>query len=201
MNNRLEQFIRSNRDAFDSDEPGKQVWEKVQGRLKPGASKAKLVSMQRLRWLAAAAIVLMLGAATFLYLNKRTTSPEVATTNPTTDTNQNAATDIIGEINPAYAKEVYHFTQLIELKQSELKKIAKEEPELYRKFISDINKLDSSYTSLKNELPANPNREQLLEAMIENLQLQTDLLNQQLQIIQQIRKSKNKNNESNNKSI
>lgn len=96
---------------------------------------------------------------------------------------------MLNEINPAYAKEVYHFTQLIELKQSELKQIEKDNPVLYKQFLGDINKLDSSYNSLKQQLPANPNREQLLEAMISNLQLQMDLLNQQLQIIQQIRKS------------
>jgi len=39
-------------------------------------------------------------------------------------------------------------------------------------------------------LPSNPNREQLLEAMIQNLKLQTELLNQQLLIIQKIKQAK-----------
>ena len=68
---------------------------------------------------------------------------------------------------------------------------------MYKQFLGDMNKLDSSYNTLKNELPVNPNREQLLEAMIQNLRLQTELLNQQLFIIKQIKQSKSKTNEKN----
>jgi len=39
-------------------------------------------------------------------------------------------------------------------------------------------------------LPVNPNKEELLQAMIYNLQLQIDLLNQQLNIIQKIKQAK-----------
>jgi len=46
------------------------------------------------------------------------------------------------------------------------------------------------YHSLQKELPKNSNREQVLEAMIQNLQLQIGLLNHQLDIIKQINHSK-----------
>jgi hypothetical protein len=49
---------------------------------------------------------------------------------------------------------------------------------------------------LKLKLPANPNRELLLEAMLQNLQLQSELLNRQLLIIKEI-KQKNKQYEKN----
>jgi CHASE3 domain sensor protein len=114
---------------------------------------------------------------------------------------QPVADPMLKDIDPTYAKEVYHFTQLIELKQSELKQLEKDNPALYKRFLGDINKLDSSYKVLKNELPTNVNREQLLEAMIQNLKLQTELLNQQLQIIQQIKQSKSGSDESNSKSL
>jgi hypothetical protein len=104
-------------------------------------------------------------------------------------------------LNPSYAQEVFHFTQLIELKQNELKQIEKEHPELYHQFVRDINKLDSSYQALKMELPRNANRELLLEAMIQNLKLQSDLLNQQLFIIKKINESNSKSNDNNTKSI
>jgi len=62
---------------------------------------------------------------------------------------------------------------------------------LYRQFAKDINQLDSAYRVLKITLTTNPNQEMLLEAMIRNLQFQSDLLNRQLLIIQEI-KQKNK---------
>ncbi len=194
MSNRLEDFVNSNRDAFDNEAPTDQVWNSIQGRLNPGLATqpaAKVVRLGWIKWAAAAAVILVTG--TILFIRNEGKKPaetaSIAQTPvqpPAISSNDSA---LLNEINPAYAKEVYHFTQLIELKQSELKQIEKDNPVLYKQFLGDINKLDSSYNSLKQQLPANPNREQLLEAMISNLQLQMDLLNQQLQIIQQIRKS------------
>jgi hypothetical protein len=43
---------------------------------------------------------------------------------------------------------------------------------------------------LRSTLNANPNTEQLLQAMISNLQMQIELLNQQLTIIQKVKQPK-----------
>lgn len=87
-------------------------------------------------------------------------------------------------------EEMYHYARLVEIKHNQLKTIEKDEPLLYRQFASDVNKLDSVYHNLQSQLPKNPNREQLLEAMLQNLQLQMQLLNHQLDIIKQINHSK-----------
>jgi len=87
-------------------------------------------------------------------------------------------------------EEMVHYARLVELKHKELKVIEKDEPLLYRQFASDVNKLDSVYHGLQQQLPKNPNKEQLLEAMLQNLQLQMGLLNHQLDIIKQINHSK-----------
>ena len=87
-------------------------------------------------------------------------------------------------------EEMYHYARIVELKHEELKSIEKDEPLLYKQFSSDVYKLDSVYHNLETQLPKNPNREQLLEAMLQNLQLQMGLLNHQLDIIKQINHSK-----------
>lgn len=192
MSSKLENFIRDHREEFDGEEPGAHVWKKLEQQLDPKVEK-KVYRMAIARWSAVAAITIVATLAVF-YFQGSPSKNDVAQNNGQTY-------DIIDAINPAYAKEVYHFTQLIELKQNELKKIEKEQPDLYKEFIGDITTLDSSYNALKKELPQNPNREQLLEAMIENLRLQTDLLNHQLLIIKKIKQEKNKSNESNSQSI
>jgi hypothetical protein len=210
MSNRLEDFIQDNREEFDGDEPAPQVWNKLEKQLKTSSQSkgGMVIRMNFLRWSAAAAILVLAGLGIFhLFSNKNDTKAivqNVSPVNPPANAGNNTNgtnNDILNDINPTYAKEVYHFTQLIELKQSELKQIEKDHPDLYKQFVSDINKLDSSYNGLKKELPVNPNREQLLEAMIQNLRLQTELLNQQLQIIQSIKQSKSNTNASNSKSI
>jgi hypothetical protein len=198
MSNRLEQFIRDNRESFDDVEPSPAIWKGVKDDLKPSASTSRLVWMNSRKLVAAAAVLVLILAAIFLFLNK---SPKNSEQQMAGNTNPTVAPDLLNEINPTYAKEVYHFTQLIELKQDELKQIGKDQPELYKQFVGDITRLDSSYNALKKELPANPNREQLLEAMIQNLQLQTELLNQQLFIIKKIKQSKQSSDGINSKSI
>ena len=60
---------------------------------------------------------------------------------------------IIEDIDPAYAAQVSQFTKTIEVKQLELKKIQAEQPQLYQEFSKDIERLDSSYNTLKTQLP------------------------------------------------
>jgi uncharacterized protein YqiB (DUF1249 family) len=88
-----------------------------------------------------------------------------------------------------------HYASVIEIKRSELKRIEKEEPQLYQEFSSEIRKMDENYQRLKNDLPASPNQEETVKAMIRNLQIQADVLNQQLEVIKQINKSKKENND------
>jgi len=198
MSNRLENFIQDNRDAFDSEEPRQQVWRDLQSKVAENHRDERVFHLGFLRWTAAAAVIIML-AGIFYYVGSDRGGNRVAGI----DKNSTGATpdQVLNEMNPTYAKEVYHFTQLIELKQSELKQIEKDHPELYQRFVKDINKLDSSYQALKTELPKNANRELLLEAMIQNLRLQTELLNQQLSIIKQLNQKNTKENESSSKSI
>jgi hypothetical protein len=94
------------------------------------------------------------------------------------------------ELDNTMDEEMYHYAKLVEIKHNQLKVIEKDEPLLYKQFASDVNRLDSVYHNLQSQLPKNPNREQLLEAMLQNLQLQMGLLNHQLDIIKQINHSK-----------
>jgi hypothetical protein len=126
----------------------------------------------------------------------QTPSPTVA--NPTSDSpalagirpGDNKDPKANQDLQSSVSEEMYHYAKLVEIRHKELKAIEKDEPLLYKQFALDVNKLDSVYRSLQEQLPTNPNREQLLEAMLQNLQLQMELLNHQLEIIKQINHSK-----------
>jgi hypothetical protein len=194
MSDRLEHFIRGNQDRLSEDAPSEKMWQKINSAINdPEQEKAQPTLFISLRKWAVAASMLGLVALTVFLINQR--NRERAETAWQAGPANNL--DIIRQIDPAYANEVNQFTRIIEVKQTEIKKIEKNYPELYRQFIGDINKLDSMYAILQKELPVNPNREQLLEAMIENLRLQTEVLNQQLTIIKKINESKTNSNENN----
>ncbi|HMH33435.1 MAG TPA: hypothetical protein VK543_10415 [Puia sp.] len=219
MSNHLEQFIKDHREEFDSEEPVKKVWDNIPQPAVPAkAQQTKVIRFQFLRWSVAAA-VLVLVAGGFWFFNRSDSKPASnnLVTAPVPSDNGKIVDSPIhqqvvvvpvdtassvksnpGPVNTNHeptaeddaAQELIHFAGLVEIKHRQLKKIEKDEPLLYRQFAGDVNKLDSVYHSLKRQLPKNPNREQLLEAMIQNLQLQMGLLNHQLDIIKQINHSK-----------
>jgi len=190
MSNNLKNFISDNRKAFDDEMPSDKVWENIEASF-TARKKQRVVLAPLYKWSMAAAAMLIIAAGIYFAANKKPETPAVAvTTEPD-----------INKLAPEYAGQMNQFVKMIDTKQEELKVIAKEQPELYQEFTTAINQLDSSYNSLKSQLSATPNREMLLEAMIQNLQLQLNVLNQQLNIINQIKESKKYNHEKNDKDI
>jgi len=220
MSSPLEKFILENREKFDTDSPDPRVWEMINERIDPSDSgkTTPVRSLPFKRWLSAAAAVVVLGVGAVLYysLHQNNSRPGVAETKPVKiEPSNNLPTRsehadtpaVIAKTDPGQKttiapadqdqssetgenKEMYYYAKLIELKHEELKTLEKDEPLLYRQFSGDVQKLDSVYHSLKTQLPNNSNREQVIEAMISNLQLQIGLLNKQLDIIKQIKHSK-----------
>ncbi|HQW83227.1 MAG TPA: hypothetical protein PK987_02135 [Ferruginibacter sp.] len=184
MSNKLKKFIWDNRKEFDNEMPSHKVWEHIEANLKP-LQKKKSVLKPLYKWSMAAAAVLVVTVASYFIMHKK----------PIQTTEVAAVDSVIIKLAPEYVPQMNQFVKMIDSKQQALKAIAKEQPELYKKFTSAINQLDSSYSTLKNQLSASPNREMLLEAMIQNLQLQLSVLNQQLNIINQIKKQKNDSHE------
>lgn len=179
MSNKLKNFISDNRKAFDDEMPSDKVWENIETSFTEKKKKKSLLA-PLYKWSMAAAAMLLIAGSIYFVANKKSVEPVVAVvTEPD-----------INKLAPEYAPQMKQFVKLIDTKQEELKTLAKEQPELYQEFTIAITQLDSSYNTLKNQLSATPNREMLLEAMIQNLQLQLNVLNQQLNIINQIKESK-----------
>jgi hypothetical protein len=179
---------------------------------------APVVRLYRAAWAVAAAVVLLIAGSVWFLSARRSqasnnpaiasgngqttqpTSPAAQTPAQTPDSGQSLAKstpDLKGttpdekaDINAEESEEMYHYAKLVEIKQKELKTIEKDEPLLYKQFSMDVNRLDSAYHGLQQQLTKNPNQEQILEAMLQNLQLQMGLLNHQLDIIKQINHSK-----------
>lgn len=179
MKERLESFVRDNKRDFDQFEVPADIWNKIQDQLdeknialNAGLKNERVVRVSFLLKIAASLVPLIIAALLFYQYQLKQSID-------------------LSNINPQLAKEQIHYTSLIEIKRAEIKRIEKEDPQLYEEFSSEIKKMDSSYQKLKNELPVSPNQEETVKAMIQNLQIQTELLNQQLQIIQQINQIKN----------
>jgi len=187
---KLEKFIDNNRDEFDGEIPADKVWENIELAMgKKGAKKFVIAPLYK--WSIAAGILIVISISIFFLKNNHKPDEVITAKNDTVDST-------IYTIAPEEAPQMVQFAKLIETKQEELKVYSREQPELYKKFTSDFNQLDSSYNTLKTRLSQTPNKEMLIEAMIQNLQLQLNVLNQQLNIINQIKNLKSNSNEKNN---
>lgn len=197
MKDKLKRYIRDNQEAFDTETPSDELWAKLSSKLdtafpaktldikteatvhkdyqKQGKHKP-FVLINFKNWRVAASITLILGSIWIGWqLNKRyavSEAPEIVLS------------------NPLYARQVSQYTQLIDTKRSELNKMVATNPELSKEFAMELMQLEQSYQNLKADLPKNPNQEIVIQAMLQNLQWQIDLLNQQLQIIQKFKNSK-----------
>jgi hypothetical protein len=178
MSKRFEDFIKKNREEFDEVEPSADLWSKIEQSLNlqeelPKKPETKTFSLAFVLQVAASVILIMgIGFGVYLQSQKGAKGIDFAA------------------INPEYAKQQLHYASLVETKLTELKSVAKTDPQLYKEFSAEIAKMDSTYKRLNNDLATSPNQERVLRAMIRNLQIQTEVLNQQLSVIEQFNQLK-----------
>jgi hypothetical protein len=186
MSKRLEDFVKRNREEFDDLEPSADLWARIEKHLPaevPVLTKreSKTFSLGFVLRVAATVVIVMgLGFAFYLRNTKKDNVD-------------------FASINPLYAQQKIQYTSLIETKRSKLKSIEKSDPQLYKEFSDEIAQMDSTYKQMNTDLVTSPNQERVLRAMIHNLKIQTEVLNKQLGIIEQMNEMKNeKDNDTKN---
>jgi hypothetical protein len=174
MKSKLEEFINDNREEFDEFEAPAAVWKNIESAINNKPKKAVYDRIIKVGFVLkiAATVLIVLSAGLLFWLKQVKPSTELA------------------DFDPALAKQQMHYASLIEGKRNEIKSIRNEEPYLYEEFSSEFKKMENSYKKLQKDLPNSPNPEETVKAMIRNLQIQTEVLSQQLNIIQQIKKVK-----------
>jgi len=177
MVDRLEKFITSHREELDDKNPRKELWQRIERELSTD-TKQRQISRSIIFWRAAAVILLLVSS--WLVFDK--------VNNKRVDGNSSA----IAELNPEFMEAENYYFSLINQKKEEILALG-EKYNLENNFLQDINMLDSMYTVLKQDLPRG-DREDLVDAMILNLQLRIEILNKQLSIIQSIENSERNEN-------
>jgi len=167
----LEDFIKNNRSEMDYFEPKNVVWEKIEQKL--ATKQPKLVPIHRL-WQVAAAVAILTGF--FMYEFNQSQEFEIAQNK----VEKNAE---LVEAERFYQREIQ--ARMVVLRQYDV-----QDEMLYEDFRSELAILDSAYKNLGDELLENTHQEQVVGAMVQNLQLRLELINQQLNIVQQIQQFK-----------
>jgi hypothetical protein len=155
MNDPLEEFVRQNRDAFDDKEPSEKVWTNINAsiRMKPGSIWDSLVI-----WRAAAVIFMVLCG--YLLIPKGPGKPVV----------QDGAKTEFDDVEAFYFKQISEKVEMIDEFQRS---------EGLNGFTHDFQQLEAMYMVLKEEIKTRPSQ-QVKDALVLNLLVRIDLLNQQL---------------------
>lgn len=175
MSDKIEKFILENKRELDILEPRAELWSAIEKNL--------ITQRKNKRWrlisIAASVVVLMAASFVAVQMNLLNKTKQFET-----------------NIFPQEQREAeFYYSSLIEVKRSELDKYRKEHPELCQEFTKQIHALDLLYSELKKEYLETPNKELVLSAMIENLQLQLQILSQQLEVINNVKQKKSMNYE------
>lgn len=155
MKQRLEDFIRRNRNAFDDQEPNNSVWKNI-ARSIPGSRRSLWDNVTI--WRAAA----MLFMAMSLYLLLQGDALRVG------DNKQ--ALNEFTEVETFYTQQISEKVQLIN---------SYELSEGLNGFTQDIHQLEAMYMVLKEQMQSSPSQK-VKDALVLNLLVRIDLLNQQL---------------------
>ncbi len=165
-NDRLEQFIAENRDAFDDMEPGVKVWSEIK---KQGG---RTISNNRWRTFgirAAAVIVIFISSYYFHdFMQRYRSNREVIAS----DRDANDSKDIYRELQEAK----YYYTSQIEETKSVVFDLINDNADLKNDINSELLDLDKVLAELKSDLKDNVDNEQVVAAMIQNYRLKLNIL-------------------------
>ncbi|WP_439881370.1 hypothetical protein ACSX1A_19845 [Pontibacter sp. MBLB2868] len=194
MKDKLKDFVSEHRDEFDVFEPRPDMWQSICQDLPATQSKkAKVIkfnfgdsasfSANVLFMRVAAAVVLLLGCGITLFLMKQN-APAASNTIAVASEQK-----VISNIAPEMVEvEAYYVNQIKEKKSQlsdyDLKLLGLDEQ---REVDQELAKLDSSYIQLKKQLYTTPNTDEIVEAMIQNLQIRIRVLNKQLEVLQSVK--------------
>jgi len=196
MSTEFEKFIRKNRSDFDDETPSDKVWKEIEKTI-PVKKEAKRFTLTDIyKWSAAAAIFFIALTSVYFLVFKNKYSHENLTTKKETEQSSPAPGNL-NSISVEYAAEFKEASEAVENRQKELRSAIANDPELYKKFQQDLNILDSSFRLLRDQANQSVNRDVIIKAMIQNLQLQSELLARQLMVLDEIKKTKTSKNEKN----
>jgi len=162
---RLEDFIKDNREAFDQFEPSEKVWENI-SKQKGKSRKISMVSY----FLRVAAVVTIAVVFTVLITNTNIFNSEEAKAQPEDP-----------ELRELIEAEAFYASQVNE-KMNEIRKCYDTFPEIKEEVETDLTELQEMYDVLKIDLNENISKKAVIEAMIENnryrLKMVDDVLDQ-----------------------
>jgi hypothetical protein len=212
MKNEMEKFINQHASEFDTEIPNSKIWDTIEKNLSE-TKKQKVFSIRDIYKYCSAAAVFFITITSMYFLCFK--NPKIATEvgpdnakinlvlpqqkiEDTFYNEKQISNENMIALTPEYASNIKQNFKTIQIKQEKLKSETKDNPKLYKRFVEDLKTLDSTYKMLEQQAEYSPNRDIIIQAMMQNLALKSELLARQLTIMNEFKNIKNQQNEKNN---
>jgi hypothetical protein len=177
MSDRLKNFIDDNRNAFDDKEPSEKVWNNIEKSLFQNTVRPLWYNSLTL-WRAAAVIFMALSVYLLMPANQAQ-QRQLASENE-------VVLKEFTDVENFYVQQISEKVQLID---------GFERSEGLNGFTKDFQQLDAMYNVLKEEMKTRPSQK-VKDALVLNLLVQIDLLNQHLHKLEKESKAEPANRKS-----
>ncbi|MGD0341899.1 MAG: hypothetical protein ABSA76_09365 [Bacteroidales bacterium] len=164
---KLEDFIRENREGLDRREPSPEIWKGIRRNLRsrrPGIMK---------RLAAAAVILVIVTAAIFHYSNE----------NKDVSTNRKEA--LLIKNNPQLKETEFYYNNLANRLYNQATPLLAGYPDIRIEFLHDMSQIDSICIDIKNDLKDNVSNQEVIEALITNYRIKIQILEEMLDQLKQ----------------
>jgi len=158
MSDRLEDFVRQNREQFDRREPDPSIWLKINPAKVPVAKERR-----SLRWLRVAAAVAMIFAGSTAGIYFLTGD-------------RARAEESFSEMYVEIRETEQYYSRMVSERYSELKPYLLNNPAAEEMLIMDMEELDQVYSELKEDLKDNASNSEVIEAMVLNYRVKLEIL-------------------------
>ena len=160
MLDKLEHFVSEHKEEFDNHDLPDHLWDSIHKRM-----QQTTIGKKHHSYWAIAASVLLIVASGIWYIQPSTPPGPLPAD---------------ADIKPEVMQAEQYYAGLVQSKRKELKQYAGNYPELWNGTESEITKLDTAYNQLKKEYTNPRSRDAVTRAMIQNLQIRVEILDQQL---------------------
>jgi hypothetical protein len=167
---KLEEYIRKNREQLDKYDPSPDVWKRIRKDMhKGGRQLIMLVS-------AAAMIVVIFGTAVLFYVARERENYVLS---------KRDAGLLLLKTNPELVESEIYYNNLINDLYNEATPLLTGYPDIEKELLNDMSQIDSICADIKKDLRDNVDNQEVIEALINNYRIKTHILEEMLEILKQ----------------
>src|SRR4030043_1544936 len=167
---RLEEYIRKNREELDKHDPSPEVWKRIRKNMHKGRREI-------IMWFSAAAmIVVIFGTAVLFYVTRERENYVLS---------KRDAGLLLMKTNPELVESEIYYNNLNNDLYNEATLLLTGYPDIEKELIKDMSQLDSICADIKKDLRDNVDNQEVIEALISNYRIKTRILEDMLEILKQ----------------